>query len=61
MRCVKEGGARSCVWVFGLYHGHMQRIFLPFSFVGFGLSAAPGPLSTAQALQAFQMEKFKGE
>ena len=35
----------------------MQRIFLPFIFVGFGLSAAPGPLSPAQALKAFQMEK----
>ena len=35
----------------------MQRIFLPVLFVGFGLSAAPGPLSPAQALKAFQMEK----
>ncbi|MDC0219037.1 c-type cytochrome [Verrucomicrobia bacterium] len=35
----------------------MQRIFLPVVFVGFGLSAAPGPLSPAQALKAFQMEK----
>jgi len=35
----------------------MQRIFLPVIFVGFGLSAAQGPLSPAQALKAFQMEK----